>query len=267
MASGTAAEEDDDAHLDDDDDAQSLTNYSRRPQHEACLAEIFRTDADALIARLAIKRYDQAGFIPSEVLVTLARSHYGGSRQVRNAIALALNERLVIELRHFVNRNLQWYGVVARSSESAAEAVAEVRVRIFQSKVEISFAEVSFRTFVDKRLTDWFISQGRIKNNMPSVDGLKPDDDEDGNRLSLTEQVVDDLALTPEEATAQQQLFARCRTAVLQLPDKQRTALVLCVMHDMTHKQAAEVMGLSESSVQKYVKSALAALRIGDWHE
>lgn len=266
MVSGTTAEEDDDARLEDDDDAQSLTSYDRRPQHEACLAEIFRIEASDLIARLAIKRFDQAGFIPSEVLVTLARSHYGGSARVRNAIALALNDRLVVELRHFVNRNLQWYGVLARSSESAAEAVAEVRVRIFQSRVEISFAEVSFRTFVDKRLTDWFISQGRVKNKMPSVDGLKPDD-EDGNRLSLTEQVVDDLALTPEEATAQQQLFTRCRTAALQLPDKQRTALVLCVMHDMTHKQAAEVMGLSESSVQKYVKSALAALRIGDWHE
>lgn len=183
MVSGSAAE-DDDAHLEEDDDVQLLTSYCRRPQHEACLAEIFRTEANDLITRLAIKRYDHAGFIPSEVLVTLARSHYGGSARVRNAIALALNDRLVIELRHFLNRNLQWYGVVARSSESAAEAVAEVRVRIFQSNVEISFAEVSFRTFVDKRLTDWFISQGRFKNKMPSVDGLKSDDDGDGNRLS-----------------------------------------------------------------------------------
>ncbi|WP_413707133.1 RNA polymerase sigma factor [Ralstonia sp. Ralssp110] len=260
-------EDDDDAHLEDDDDAQLLISYNRRPEHEACLAEIFRTEVDDLIARLAIKRYDQAGFIPSEVLVTLARSHYGGSARVRNAVALALNDRLIIELRHFVNRNLQWYGVMTRSSESALEAVAEVRVRLFQSKAEISFAEVSFRTFADKRLMDWFISQGRLKNKMPSVDGLKPEDDEDGNHLSLTEQVVDDIGLTPEEATAQKQLFARCRTAALQLPDKQRTALVLCVMQEMTHKQAAEVMGLSESSVQKYVKSALAALRTGDWHE
>lgn len=267
MVSGTAAEEVDDAHLEGEDDVQSLTSYIRRPQHEACLAEIFRTESDDLLARLAIKKYDQAGFIPSEVLVTLARSRYGGSVRVRNAIALALNDRLVIELRHFLNRNLQWYGVITRSSESAAEAIAEVRVWIFRSEVEVCFAEVSFRTCVDKRLMDWFKAQGRFKNKMPSVDGLKPANDEDGNQLSLTEQVVDDVGLTPEEALAQKQLFARCRAAALRLPDKQRTALMLCVMQDMTHKQAGEVMGLGESSVQKYVKSALAALRNGDWHE
>ncbi|SPA36216.1 hypothetical protein CBM2606_A10120 [Cupriavidus taiwanensis] len=267
MVSGTTVEEVDYTRLEGDDDVHSLSSYMRRPQHEACLAEIFKTESETLLANLAVKKYDQAGFIPSEVLVTLARSRYGGCARVRHAIALALNERVIVELRHFLNRNLQWYGVVTRSSESAAEAVAEVCVSIFRSEVEISFAEVSFRTFVDKRFMDWFKSQGRLKNRMPSVDGLKPADDEDGNQLSLVEQVVDDIGLTPEEALAQKQLFAQCRAAALRLPDKQRTALVLCVLQDMTHKQAGEIMGLGESSVQKYVKSALTALRNGDWHE
>lgn len=267
MVSGTAAEEVDDAHLDDDGDAQSLTNYTRRPQHQELLAEVFKMDSDELLARLAIKKYSQPGFIPAEVLVTLARSRYGGSARVRNAIALALNERVVIELRYFLNKNLQWYGVMTRSSESAVEAVAEVQLRIFHSEVEVSFAEVAFRPFVGDRLRDWFKSQTRLKNSVPSVDSLKPADDVDGSQLSLIEQVVDEVGLTPEEKLAQKQLFARCRAAVLRLPEKQRTALILYVMQDMTHKQAGEVMGLEESSVRKYVKSALEALRNGGWYE
>jgi RNA polymerase sigma factor (sigma-70 family) len=273
MVSGTAAEEADEAQLDDDnndDYVQSRTSYARRPQHQECLAEIFQMGGDDLLARLAIKKYSDTGFVPAEVLVTLARSRFGGTARIRGAIALALNERLITEVRYFVNRNPQWYSVMARSSEAAAEAMSDVRLKIFDNEVEISFAEVAFRPFVDKRLMDWFKSQTRIKNNMPSVDGLKSGDDEDGNRLSLAEQVVDDDGLNPEDALQQEQrrkLFERCRPAIRGLREKERTALVLCVIQDMTHKQAGEVMGLGESSVQKYVKSALEALRSGDWHE
>lgn len=250
-----------------DDDEQSLKSYDRRPQHQQCLAEIFQLDSEELIARLEIKKYRQAGFVPAEVLVTLARGRYGGTARVRNAIALALNERLVIELRYFVNKNLQWYGVTTRSSEWAEEAVAEVRLKIFKSQIEVSFAEVAFRMFTDTCLRDWFKSQVRFKNDMPSVDSLGPADDEDGGQLSPTGQVVDDVGQTPEEKLAQKELFAQCRLAVQRLPDKQRTALILYVLQDMTYEQAGKVMGLEESSVRKYVKSALEALRNGDWHD
>jgi len=260
----TDSEEADDAP---DDDAQSLKSYHRRPEHAQCLAEIFQMDGDEILERLEIKKYGRPGFIPAEVLVTLARGRYGSTARVRNAVALALNERLVIELRHFLNKNLQWYGVMTRSSESAEEAVADVRLKIFRSQVEVSFAEATFRMFVDTCLRDWFKSQGRLKNKMPSVDGLKPAEDGGDDQLSLTEQVVDDVGLTPEEKLAQKELFAQCRLAVRQLPDKQRTALILYVLQDMTYKEAGEVMGLDESSVRKYVKSALEALRNGDWHD
>ena len=137
----TASEEADDGP---DDDAQSLKSYHRRPEHALCLAEIFQMDGDEILERLEIKKYGQSGFIPAEVLVTLARGRYGSTARVRNAVALALNERLVIELRYFLNKNPQWYGVLNRSSESAEEAVAEIRLKIFRSHVEVSFAEATF---------------------------------------------------------------------------------------------------------------------------
>ena len=262
-----ATDEEADEALHDECEAKSLTNYVRRPQHEVVLAEIFRMQSDELVKRLAVKSYAQPGFIPAEVLVTLARDHYGGSARVRREIALTLNERLTIELKSFLNKNLQWYRVMTRSSESEAEAVAYVRERIFRSTVEVSFPEVTFSQFVGTRLLDWFKSEVRLKNKVPSVDAIRPVNDEDGNEVSLTEQVVDDIGLTPEEAAQRKQLVLRCRAAVLLLSEKQRVALSYCVVHEMTHREAGEIMGLSASSVQKYVKTALTALRNGDWHE
>ena len=269
MVSEPVDEESEDADLDEDANAPSLTSYKRRPQHERCLAEVFQMDSEQLLARLSVERYDQPGFIPAEVLVTLARSRFSSSRRVRSEIAVALNRCLLTELRYFVNKNLQWYSVTRRSGEWERDAVAEIRKAIFSSRVEVSFAEATFRVFADRRLRDWFKSQARWKNMMPSVDGFidKDDGDGDGNRLSLTGQVEDDTGSSPEEQLAQKQLFARCRLAVARLPEHQRIAVVLYVLQDMTYKQAGEVMKLDESSVRYHVTSALKALRNGDWHE
>ena len=260
-------EESDDAHLEEEQEAQSTISYERRAQHQQCLAEVFQLDSEELLARLAIEKYDQPGFIAAEVLVSLARSRFGSSSRVRSAIALALNRSLLSELRYFVNRNLQWYGVTTRSSEWEVEAVAEVRKAIFSGSADVSFAEVSFRVFADKRLRDWFKSQSRLKNKMPSVDALAAPDDGDGNSLSLTDQVEDDTGLSPEAQLAQKQLFARCRLAVARLPKQRRTALVMYVLQEMTYKQVGELMKLDESTVRHHVQSALKTLRNGDWHE
>jgi RNA polymerase sigma factor (sigma-70 family) len=266
MAPGpTTLQEGDDVDI-DADDAPTLTSYTRRPQHEACLAEVFKMSNDQLIAALAIKKYDEPGYIPSEVLVTLARGRFGGCARVRNEVALTLNERLVMGLGIFLNQHLSLHGVMTRSSESAAEAVAYVRERIFRSKVDVSFPEVAFGPFLGTRFLDWFKSQLALKNSLPSIDALRPPQDDDGNELSLAGQVADEVGLTPEEKLERKQTILKCRAAVLRLTENQRTALTWCVVHDMTHKQAAALMGLSESSVQKYVKSALEALRNGDWH-
>jgi RNA polymerase sigma factor (sigma-70 family) len=45
------------------------------------------------------------------------------------------------------------------------------------------------------------------------------------------------------------------------LPDRQRVAVVLVCVYDWTYPTAAEVMGISESSVRTHVRRGLAALR------
>lgn len=250
----------------DAEEAECLTNYVRRPEHEKWLAAVFKMTHDQLLSALAIEKYNQPGYIPSEVLVTLARSNFGGVARVQNAIALALNKRLVLELGRFFHTEINWLGVLSRSSESSVEAVAYVIDRIFRSKVEVSFAEVTFGQYVKMRLLDWFKSEIALKNSAPSVDAITSSSDEDGSGLSLTEQVEDDYTLRPDEALEQKQMVRKCRAAILRLPEKQRTAVTLHYFQEMTHKQIGAVMGLSESSVQKYLKGALSALKKGYGH-
>lgn len=252
-------EESEEESLDHDD--EESTCYERRPQHEQCLADVFQLDGDELLSRLAIDRYDQPGFIPAEVLVTLARSGFGSGHRVRSAIAEALNRSVLTELRFFIKSHPNWYGVIKRSSEAEVEAIADIRSSIFTSKHEVSFAEVSFRVFVDKRLRDWFKAQARWKNSMPSVDSL-PVDDEDGP--SLMDQMEGDPQSRPEELFALKQIVERCLVAVARLPAQQRMALTLHVLQDMTYKEAGEQMGLDESSVRYHVKSARKALQLGE---
>lgn len=269
MVSEPADEESDQSHLDGDEDPQSPISYKRRPQHQLCLAGVFQMDGDELLRRLAIEKYDQPGFIPAEVLVTLARGRYGGSARVRNEIALALNRQVLCELAYFLKVNPEWYPIIARDSEQAAEAVSEVQLRIFKSTAEVSFSEVAFRMFVTARLFDWCKSQARHKNGMSSVDDVTATGEEAG-QPSRAEELVDEGTLAPEENVEREQqrkLFSRCWAAVKALPEKRRTALVLYVLQDMTYKQAGEVMKLEESTVRWHVQSALKALRNGDWHE
>lgn len=247
-------------------DDESLTNCSRRPEHDAWLAKVFKMTSEELLSALTIEKYTQAGYIPSEVLVTLARNNYGAVARVQNSIALALNRRLVIELGRFFSKDINWLGVLHRSSESSVEAVRYVIAHIFGSKAAVSYAEVSFGPYVKMRFLDWFKSQIALKNSAPSVDGMAALSDEEGSGLSLTDQVEDEYTLPPDKALERKQLIQACRAALLKLPEKQRTAVTLVYFQDMTHKQAGDVMGLSESSVQKYVKGAILTLKKGNWH-
>lgn len=252
---------------DDADTEVSHQSYTRRTEHEIQLSQVLRMQREQLLAALAVKHHSNDGYIASEVLVTLVRGSYGTTCSVRDAIALTLHERLIKLFKNFLQCNPEWYSIVSRSSETETEAIAYTRERIFTNRAEVSFAEVTFFEFVRLRLLDWFKSQTRLKNSVQSVDAIERPDDEDGNAISLVDQVEDEFGLSPENALERKQLIERCRGAIYRLPEKQRTALTLCELQDLTHKEAADVMHLSESSVQKYVKAALKGLRNGDWHE
>ena len=53
----------------------------------------------------------------------------------------------------------------------------------------------------------------------------------------------------------------RVRQAVARLPDRQRATLILKVYHELTHEEAAEVLGSSVGTVKANLFHALANLK------
>lgn len=64
------------------------------------------------------------------------------------------------------------------------------------------------------------------------------------------------------EAIELGELDAAIRRAVAQLPERCRTAFILCKEQEMTYAQAAEVMGVSPATVKTQIARALASLRL-----
>jgi RNA polymerase sigma-70 factor (ECF subfamily) len=58
------------------------------------------------------------------------------------------------------------------------------------------------------------------------------------------------------------ELDAAIRQAVAALPERCRTAFLLCKEQELTYAQAAEVMGVSPATVKTQIARALAALRV-----
>ncbi|MGJ8560409.1 MAG: RNA polymerase sigma factor [Litorimonas sp.] len=78
--------------------------------------------------------------------------------------------------------------------------------------------------------------------------------------------VVDSSDLVSDQPSAHRQLvahqeLARIREAILALPDKPRRVFVMHRFEGLTYPEIAELMGLSRSSVEKYMMTALGKLK------
>lgn len=85
-------------------------------------------------------------------------------------------------------------------------------------------------------------------------------------RAADAHMTVDDTELVSDEPSAHRQLvahqeLARVRDAILALPDKPRRVFVLHRFEGLTYPEIAELMGLSRSSVEKYMMTALGRLK------
>ncbi len=86
------------------------------------------------------------------------------------------------------------------------------------------------------------------------------------HRAALSHVSVDGDWLTSEAPSADRQLagreeLARIKAAILALPKKPQRVFVLNRFEGLTYREIAELMGVSRSSVEKYMMAALARLK------
>jgi RNA polymerase sigma factor (sigma-70 family) len=85
-----------------------------------------------------------------------------------------------------------------------------------------------------------------------AIDGYR-----EGVRAPQPAPDLETLAAAEEPAYRDEALWARVR----RLPEKQRQALSLRYLADLSHKEIAEIMGISDAAARRNVFEALARLR------
>jgi len=65
----------------------------------------------------------------------------------------------------------------------------------------------------------------------------------------------------PDDLLAESETGKRVRTALAELPERQRQALIMRKYHEMSQREIAEAMGASEGAVESLLIRALAGLR------
>jgi len=87
------------------------------------------------------------------------------------------------------------------------------------------------------------------------------DADEEGERSSMAERIPDPKAQTSYETADHNEFRKLLEQAVLELPEQERTVLVLYYYENLMLKEIGDVMGVSESRVSQIHTKAVLRLK------
>jgi RNA polymerase sigma-70 factor (ECF subfamily) len=139
----------------------------------------------------------------------------------------------------------------------AEDTVHDVFLRVWRERERLG-GDRSLRTYllaaVRNRVID-VVRHRAVRQRWVQEDG--------GAREEGASGVLDARAPSlASEAVELNELDDAIRRAVAALPERCRTAFLLCKEQEMTYAEAAEVMGVSPATVKTQIARALAALRV-----
>lgn len=228
---------------------------TRDSAHEAELNKIATLSEEQLLRRIQLD-HTEAGHIPSEVLATIVRTHFGRAAGVSAAAVATLNRRIQLIV------GKRWQGakerpeVERRGGQAFADAIDYIWLKFFEDKALLSNAEVRFGVFVQNRLDDFLRHLRTEMNSMDSVDGME----EIQEGVSIIEGLQDPNGETPEEALARKQLSAATVKALMTLPRQQRDAFYFRAELKYEWKQVAELLRCSVPTARNRYELALKTL-------
>ncbi len=164
--------------------------------------------------------------------------------------------------------------LVARTlgDPTEAEDVAQhVFVQVFKAahRYEVT-AKFSTWLFTIARNLSLNEIRRRSRHRADSLDETFADDDEHPLR-----QATDARAFGPTETLLQEELEAKVEEAIAELPEKQRTALLMCRHEEFSYEEIGRVIGCSLSATKSLIHRARETLKLrlkpylrsGAWHQ
>jgi RNA polymerase sigma-70 factor (ECF subfamily) len=150
-------------------------------------------------------------------------------------------EQLLEEHYDFIYRTAcKWTGKKSDAEDVAQEVCIKLATAIVSFDGRSAFTSWLYRVTLNM-VRDMQRSRGRRDRTVDAFTLVHPEDDP-GNQ---------------EEATTAKELW----TAVSELPQKQREAIMLVYAEDMSHAEAAQIMGCKEATVSWHVHEAKKTLR------
>ncbi|MEM9619260.1 MAG: sigma-70 family RNA polymerase sigma factor [Pseudomonadota bacterium] len=164
------------------------------------------------------------------------------------------NEIVAQEMRHYDQFITNWLKKFLGDIETAADLKQSVFVQVLEYAREQEIDNPKALMF--KIARNLAVNELRRRKRFEAV--FVPTDDYDS---PLIAQKIASETPTPEETTSSREDMRRFTDALNSLPPRQRQAMILSRMHGCTYRTIAQKLGVSESSVEKYMVKALKTLR------
>ncbi len=146
---------------------------------------------------------------------------------------------------------------MTHSQHIAEELAQEVFLRVYRSRASYA-AEAKFTTWLYRIATNLAVNHARDTRNertAPTVNLDEPDSE------TGTTPDVADATMNVEERMLREERMAAIRQHVMELPERQRMAVLMHKYQGMDYKQIAEVLKLSESATKSLLFRAYETLR------
>jgi RNA polymerase sigma-70 factor (ECF subfamily) len=140
---------------------------------------------------------------------------------------------------------------ITASAPEAEEVVQETFLRVFRSLDQYQPARASFKTWVltiarNQSINVYSYLKRRATRAFSDVFGYENDSMEEHIPAAEDSHDAEHLLATKQE-------MARVQGALNELPERQRTALMLKAQEDMSYAEIAVIMGASASSVESLI--------------
>jgi RNA polymerase sigma-70 factor (ECF subfamily) len=146
---------------------------------------------------------------------------------------------------------------MAHNQAVAEELAQEVFLRVYRSRATYA-AEAKFTTWLYRIATNLAVNHARdtrSERTAPSV-SLDEPDEETGSRMDVA-----DRSLTAEQQLLRTERMAAIKQHVMELPERQRMAVLMHKYQEMDYREIAQVLKLSESATKSLLFRAYETLR------
>ena len=146
---------------------------------------------------------------------------------------------------------------MTHNSATAEELAQEVFLRMYRSRASYT-ANAKLTTWMYRIATNLAVNHARDTKHERPENVVSIDESDEDTGLSVD---VPDTSLNVEQNMLRRERLAAIRQHVQDLPERQRTAVLMHKYQNMDYKQIAEVLNLSESATKSLLFRAYETLR------